>query len=109
MLEEAKDAALAAPVVVTMAMIAPEDARRRGADLLGGLDLAFGDASLKLLQPGAHAFHRLDALGALIGEALVRLDDEHPPARLIGCPFLNQRLRRRRLLAGGDAGEAFDP
>ena len=66
-----------------MAMIAPEDARRGGADLLGGLDLALGDASLKLLQPCADAFHRLGALSALIGEAFVRMNDEHPHARLI--------------------------
>jgi hypothetical protein len=42
-----------------MAMIAGEDAGRRSADLLGGLDPAFGDPPLELLQPCAHPFHRL--------------------------------------------------
>jgi hypothetical protein len=66
-----------------MAMIAGEDARRGSADLLCSLEPAGGDAPLKLLQLGAHAFHRLDALSALIGEALVRMDDKHPHARLV--------------------------
>ena len=78
MFEETEDAVRAAPVVVTMAMIAGEDARRGSADLLCSLEPAGGDAPLKRLQLGAHAFHRRDALSVLIGEAVVRMDDEHP-------------------------------
>jgi hypothetical protein len=60
MLEETEHAVFVAPVVVTTAMIALEDARRRSADLVSRFEPACGDVPLKLLQPGAHAFHRLE-------------------------------------------------
>ena len=37
------------------------------------------------------------------------MDDEHAHARLVRGHLLNQRLRRRRLLARRDADRAFDP
>ena len=50
MLEEAKDAVLVGPAVIAMAMIAGEDVGRGGADLLGCLEPALGDALIQLFE-----------------------------------------------------------
>src|SRR6516162_9034941 len=45
MLEKTEHAVLVGPVVIAMAMIAREHARRRGTDLLGGFELSLGGLS----------------------------------------------------------------
>src|SRR5215831_17573199 len=109
MLEEAEDAVLTSPVVITMTVIARQNPPRGRADLLGRLEAAFSDTALQLLKSGAHARHRLVALATLIGLTFFGMDDEHPhPGRLRG-DLLNQRFRWRRLLARRDAERTFDP
>src|SRR5262249_14575492 len=76
------------------------------ADFLGRLEPAIDDAPLQLFEPCAHAIHGLDALGALIGQALFGVHHEHPHAWFL-CD--NLRLGRCRLLAGRDADRTFDP
>jgi hypothetical protein len=52
-----------------MPMIAGEYLGSGSADLLGGFELALGDTPLQLFEPGAHAAHRLEALGAFERQA----------------------------------------
>ena len=65
MLEKTEHAVLVGPVVIAMAMIAREHARRRGTDLLGGFELSLGNATFELFEPCPHPLHRLDAVPAL--------------------------------------------
>ena len=92
-----------------MAVIFAEDASRCRADLGRRLEPAAGDALLKLCEPGPHAFHGFDALGALEGGPLLGVNDEHPRAWLLGGHLLHQCLRRFSLLTSGDAAAALDP
>src|SRR6516165_7774976 len=109
MLEEAKHAVVVGPVIIAVAMISGEHAGRSSADFLGRLEPAIDDAPLQLFEPCAHAIHGLDALGALIGQALFGVHHEHPHAWFLCDNLLNQRLGRCRLLAGRDADRTFDP
>src|SRR5215470_6536064 len=92
-----------------MTVIATEDSGGGGADLLRRLEPAGGDAPLKLCELCPHAFHGLDALGALEGRPLVGVNDENPHAGRTGSNLLDQRLGRLSLLAHRDARTAFNP
>ena len=109
MLEEAKHAVVVGPVIIAVAMILGERAGRGSADFLGRLEPAVVDAPLQLFEPCAHAIHGLDALGALIRQALFGVHHEHPHAWLGGGNLLHQRLGWCRLLTGGSADRTFDP
>ena len=84
MLEKTEHAVRVGPVVIAMAMIAREHARRRGTDLLGGFELSLGNATFEFFEPCPHPLHRLDAVPALERLAFFRVHHEHPHARLSG-------------------------
>src|SRR5258708_39150728 len=90
-------------------MVARENAGGGSADLFRGFETTTFDTPLQLFEPCAHPVHGLDALCALIRQALFGVDHEHPHAWLGAGNLLHQRLGRCRLLAGGNADRTFGP
>src|SRR6516165_10640145 len=109
MLKEAKDPVLVGPAVIAMTVIAGQDSRGRGTDFLRGLELTRSNAPFELLELDPNTIHTLDASRLFERHSVVGVNDKHPDTRFVGGDFLNQRLRWRRLLAGGNAGWTLDP
>ena len=106
MLEEAKGAVLASPVVIAMPVIAGEDPRRRRTS--GGFEPPLGDTLLQrfeLLRTRSMALARCVHSNACRSSGV---DDEHVQRPAVGGHFLDECLRRVRLLAGGDADGTLD-
>jgi hypothetical protein len=61
-----------------MAVIASQNGGRGSTYLLRGFESSLGDAPLQGFELGTHPTHGLGALSLLIGQSLVRVDDEHP-------------------------------
>src|SRR5215471_10656518 len=90
-------------------MIVGEDGGGRGANLLWCLELACDNAPLELLELDPHTFHSFKAPCPFVCHSVIGVNHKHPDTRFVGSNLLNQRLRRHRLLAGGDTGRTLDP
>src|SRR5579864_714543 len=108
-LEEAEYAVLIAPVVITMTVVAGENACGGRADLLGRLEPPGSDAMRQLFEPCTHTLHGLAAVAELEGLSFLGVDHEHPHAGLFGGDLLNPGLGRACLFTRGDADWTFDP